>query len=65
MKTLKEAIEEMPSRITKVHLRFINGQYIGTYGTDEAIKEYGHMLYHSGYSDGYTVVSLWIFNTTK
>ena len=65
MKTLKESIEELPSRITTVCLYTTKGVYIGTYNTADAIREYGNTLYHSGYSDGHTVVSLWILNATK
>ena len=65
MQTLKEAIEELPKRITNVRLYDTQGVYLGNYSTDEAVQKYGDWHYHSGYSESFTEISLWILNTTK
>lgn len=65
MKTLREAIEEMPDRITTVRLIQTTGDFIERCSVDEAIKKYGDMLYSCGYTEGYNEVSLWVRNNTK
>ena len=60
MKTLRAAIEELPNRITRVRLYNTQGVYLGTYDTDKAVQQYGGRLYHSGYAESFTEVSLWI-----
>lgn len=61
MKTVKQCIEELPERIKTVHLHTTRGVFLETCSVGEAIEKYGNWMYHSGYSDGFTVVSLWIF----
>ena len=61
MKTLKEAIEELPERITKVRLYTIRGMWLGNYSREDAIQKYCDMTYSSGYSESFTEVSLWIY----
>lgn len=65
MQTLREAIEELPKRITKVRLYTTQGVWLGNYSLDEAIQKYGDSLYSSGYSESFTEISLWILNATK
>lgn len=65
MKTLKEAIEELPERIVTVRLIHTTGDFIEKCGVAEAVQKYGDMLYSSGYSESFHEVSLWVTNTTK
>ena len=60
MKTLKQALEELPSRITTVRLIRITGEFIERCSVAEAMQKYGDRLYSSGYSEGFHKVSLWI-----
>lgn len=61
MKTLKEALEELPERITTVRLIKISGEFIERCDLETAMKKYGHMKYSSGYSESHTEVSLWVY----
>lgn len=65
MKILKEAIEELPERITTVRLIRTTGEFIERCSTEKAIRKYGDWIYSSGYSESHTEVSLWIRNNTK
>ena len=65
MQTLKEALEELPSRITIVRLIRITGELIERCSVTEAMQKYGDMLYSSGYSESHNEVSLWAMNNTK
>lgn len=65
MKTLKESIEELPERIKTVRLIHTTGEFIEKCSTEEAAQKYGDWIYSSGYSEGFSEVSLWIRNTTK
>ena len=61
MQTLREAIEELPKRITKVRLYTTQGVWLGNYSTEEAIQKYGARRYSAGYSESFNEISLWIF----
>jgi hypothetical protein len=61
MQTLREAIEELPKRITKVRLFTTRGIWLGNYTTEEAIQKYGARRYSSGYSESFSEISLWIY----
>ena len=60
MQTLREAIEELPKRITKVRLFTTQGVWLGNYSTEEAIQKYGARRYNSGYSESFDTISIWI-----
>ena len=60
MPTLRKAIEELPKRITRVRLYDSQGVWLGSYDTEKAIQKYGDRTCHSGYSESFTEVSLWI-----
>lgn len=65
MKTLKESLDELPSRITTVRLIHTTGEFIERCNVREAIQKYGDWIYSSGYSESFSEVSLWIINTAK
>ena len=65
MKTVKESMEELPERIKTVRLIRTTGEFIGRCSVEEAVQKYGDWIYSSGYSEGFSEVSLWIRNTTK
>jgi hypothetical protein len=65
MKTVKQSIEELPERIKTVRLIHTTGDFIERCSVEEAIRKYGDWIYSSGYSEGFSEVSLWIRNTTK
>lgn len=65
MKTLKESLDELPSRITTVRLIRITGEFIERCSVKEAAQKYGDWIYSSGYSESFSEVSLWIINTAK
>ena len=64
-KTVKQAIDEMPERITKIRILNYQGMYLGTFGRNEAIEKYGYYSYSSGYSEGFTEVSIWVRKTKQ
>lgn len=65
MQTLKESLDELPSRITTVRLIHDTGDFIEKCSVSEAAQKYGNWMYSSGYSESHSEVSLWISNTTK
>lgn len=65
MKTLKEALDELPDRIKTVRLIRTTGEFIEKCNVEEASHKYGDWIYNSGYSESYSEVSLWIRNNTK
>ena len=64
-KTVKQAIDEMPERITTIRILNYQGMYLGTFSRKDAIDEYGHHSYIAGYSEGFTEVSMWIRKTIQ
>lgn len=60
MQTLREALEELPKRITKIRLFTTQGVWLGNYDRDEAIQKYGARCYNAGYSDSFNEISIWI-----
>ena len=66
MKTVKQAIEELPERIKTIRIYNFQGEYLGTYDTNNVVEKYGDWNYHSGYSESFSEISMWICsNTTK
>ena len=65
MQTLKEALEELPSRITIVRLIRITGELIDSCGVMKAVQKYGDMICVNGYSESHNKVSLWVMHNTK
>ena len=65
MQTLKESLDELPERIKTVRLIHTTGDFIVRCSVEEAKQKYGDWTYSSGYSEGFSEVSLWIRNTTK
>ena len=66
MKTVKQAIEELPERIKTVRIYNYKGQYLGTYDVNTVVEKYGYLNYSSGYSESFSEISMWICsNTTK
>jgi hypothetical protein len=63
--TVQESIEETPERITTFRLHKTTGEILGNFSRTEAIEQYGHWLYSSGYSEGNGIVSLWILRNIK
>ena len=57
--TLKESLEN--DRIQIVHLIWIDGQFIGNFTKEEAIKQFGDKKYSAGYSEGNGKVDIWIY----
>ena len=57
--TLKESLEN--DRVQIVHLIWINGQFIGNFTKEEAIRQFGDRKYSGGYSEGHGKVDIWIY----
>lgn len=64
-KTVKQAIDEMPERITTIRILNYQGVLLGMFGRNDAIEKYGHYSYSAGYSEGFTEVSMWIRKTKQ
>ena len=64
-KTVKQAIDEMPERITTIRILDYQGVYLGTFSRNDALETYGNYSYSAGYSEGFTEVSMWIRKTIQ
>ena len=64
-KTLKQAIDELPERITTIRLLNYKGMWLGTFDRNDVIEKYGHYIYTAGYSDGFTEISICILKPNK
>ena len=63
--TVKQAIDELPERITTIRLYNYQGVWLGTFDRSDVIEKYGHYIYTAGYSDGFTEISIWILKPNK
>lgn len=64
-KTVKQAIDEMPERITTIRILNYQGTWLGTFSRNDAIDKYGYYSYSAGYSEGFNEVSMWIRKTIQ
>ena len=63
--TVKQAIEDLPERITTIKVFNFQGMYLGTFHRSDVVEKYGHYGYSSWYSDGFTKGSMWIYKTIQ
>lgn len=65
MKTLREAFKDNTRTKTLRLIRSFTGEFIARLPIEEALEQYGNWTYSNGYSESFTELSVWIFNTTK
>ena len=65
MQTLKESFEGSARAKTLRLIEKFSGRFIARLPIEEALEQYGDWIYSNGYSESFTEISVWIFNTTK
>lgn len=63
--TVKQAIDEMPERITTIRVLNYQGVWLGAFSRKDAIERYGHYSYSAGYSEGFNEISMWVRKTIQ
>ena len=65
METLREAFKDNTRTKTLRLIEKFSGRFIARLPIEEALEQYGDWIYCNGYSESFTELSVWIFNTTK